>query len=89
MLPLCLLLAAEIYAKTQKLSTGSQTISQDALAMTPVIYGNETKYYFGVWNRNSTDLSYLESMLNPPGLGDRCVEDIDIYKYVIVFLYTF
>uniref|UniRef100_A0A914CKU6 ABC transporter domain-containing protein n=1 Tax=Acrobeloides nanus TaxID=290746 RepID=A0A914CKU6_9BILA len=78
-LPLFLLLAAEIYSKTQRPSTGSQMISQDMLVLTPVIYGNETQYYFGVWDQNSTGLDYLQSMLDSPGIGVRCVEDIDIF----------
>lgn len=56
-------------------------ISQDMLALTPVIYGNDTKYYFGAWNQNSTDLPYLGSMLDSPGLGVRCVGNIDIFEY--------
>ncbi|PAV57806.1 hypothetical protein WR25_25802 [Diploscapter pachys] len=32
---------------------------------------------FGLWDRNSSSLSYrmTESLLNPPGLGVRCVDD--------------
>uniref|UniRef100_A0A7E4VBK1 ABC transporter domain-containing protein n=2 Tax=Panagrellus redivivus TaxID=6233 RepID=A0A7E4VBK1_PANRE len=80
--PVLLFLCAELYSRLQRhLSTLSYEVSEDPLYLTPVNYGNGTQVYFAVWNRNHTEsLDALTSMMAPPGIGCRCMTDIDLYN---------
>ncbi|KAI1731162.1 ABC transporter domain-containing protein [Ditylenchus destructor] len=77
-LPLCLLISAEIYIKIQR-PPSPITTGQPELALVPLIYGNDTNFYFGIWEKSSLNgtshgRKYLEDMIEPPGLGTRCVD---------------
>uniref|UniRef100_A0A915CQD8 ABC transporter domain-containing protein n=1 Tax=Ditylenchus dipsaci TaxID=166011 RepID=A0A915CQD8_9BILA len=47
-LPLCLLLSAEVYIHMQT-PQGTTMMAQNALALTPISFGNGTNQYFGLW----------------------------------------
>ncbi|KAE9551192.1 hypothetical protein FO519_005605 [Halicephalobus sp. NKZ332] len=79
--PIFLILVAELYAKFQRRSGSlSYDVIEQPLYMTPVIYGNFTEVYFGVWNKSHSTLPYLNSMMESPGIGCRCMTDIDLYN---------
>uniref|UniRef100_A0AC34QV07 ABC transporter domain-containing protein n=1 Tax=Panagrolaimus sp. JU765 TaxID=591449 RepID=A0AC34QV07_9BILA len=78
-----LVLFAELYAKFQQRAgtiSYSYDVSQQPLYLTPIIYGNYTEVYFGVWNQKHATVSYLKSMMESPGIGCRCMTNIDLYN---------
>ncbi|KAH7728597.1 ABC transporterATP-binding protein [Aphelenchoides avenae] len=78
LLPIALLLAAEIYTKIQfPKRYDPVSVSSDPMLLVSPLYGNNTQFYFNVWNRNTTSIRYLESLVEPPGIGVGCVDGID------------
>lgn len=70
-----------MYAKLQKrLGSLTYDVSEQPLYLTPVIYGNFTEVYVGTWYRNHSSIEYLEAMMENPGIGCRCMDDISLYN---------
>ncbi|PAV69108.1 hypothetical protein WR25_25106 [Diploscapter pachys] len=78
--PILLILSCEAYIAIQNLdSTAPEgtTTAQNNLPLVRPLFGDTTDVYISLWDRNSSSLAYrmTESLLNPPGLGVRCVDD--------------
>ncbi|KJH53200.1 ABC transporter, ATP-binding protein [Dictyocaulus viviparus] len=61
---------------------GSPAITQLPLPLIEEIYGNNTFGYISLWDRNPRSLSnqVMHSLLEPPDMGTRCVNDVPIFK---------
>ncbi|KAK0426602.1 hypothetical protein QR680_009797 [Steinernema hermaphroditum] len=75
-LPIALLIAMEVYKMVTSPQTYSEAMSIDemSLPLMNVLYGNGTRSYVGVWNNASVGMTYLDSMIENPGVGTRCID---------------
>ncbi|EYB99829.1 hypothetical protein Y032_0119g792 [Ancylostoma ceylanicum] len=82
-LPICLLFLCELYAKIQFSDTTSSYVSsQPELPLIAEMYGNNTRSYISVWDRNTSSLSHqiLNSFEEPPDMGTRCVNNVPVFE---------
>ncbi|KIH45593.1 hypothetical protein ANCDUO_24366 [Ancylostoma duodenale] len=82
-LPICLLCLCELYAKIQFSGTiPSYVSSQPELPLISEMYGNNTRSYISVWDRDQSSLSHqlLSSFVEPPDMGTRCVNNVPVFE---------
>ncbi|PIO76738.1 ABC transporter, ATP-binding protein [Teladorsagia circumcincta] len=82
-LPICLLLGCELYAKIQFGGyVALMVTSQPPLPLIPEMYGNGSFTYVSLWDRNSSSLSYqiMKTFEEPPDMGTRCVKHVPIFR---------
>jgi hypothetical protein len=81
LLPIIVLLVAEVYAKTQIENRDFKfMVTQRPLSLTQALYGNSTKFYVGLWD-NSSIPAPLNSLLQKPGPGLRCVNGLHLKSH--------
>lgn len=79
-LPIMVLLAAELYAKYQIENRDTKfMVAPKPLTLTQMIYGNGTRFYVGLWNNSNADLNAL---IKDPGPGLRCVDNKHLKSFL-------
>jgi hypothetical protein len=76
-LPILILLFAELYAKFQIENRDTKfMVAQRPLNFSQALYGNNTQFYYGLWDNSSTKV--LSALVNEPGPGLRCVNGLNL-----------
>lgn len=89
-LPILVLLSAELYAKVQIENRDTKfMVSQRPLNLTQAVYGNNTQFYYGLWDNTSAPIKYLDALVKDPGPGLRCTNGVHLRSFggfVLVYL---
>jgi hypothetical protein len=76
-LPIFMLLIAELYSKFQNNNRDTKfMVTQMPLNISQSLYGNNTQFYYGLWDNSSTKV--LSALVSEPGPGLRCVNGLNI-----------